>query len=141
MKRQKGRLQNRTFGLLEALAKLPSRDITGTRPLVPVQAAIPVSDNIVVLTATSGDQLSAYDPNGQPDLLTYFLLKGLKGEADIDGDSRHLPRTLQLVQGAPRGVDVGGNGRFLEDRIGAGAQIRALAEGGGVLSRQPRERV
>ena len=42
------------------------------------------SDKMTVFTSTSGDQLSNWYPAMRQSLYTYFFLKGLKGEADID---------------------------------------------------------
>ena len=41
---------------------------------------------MVVLAASASDQMSTYHPDGKHGLLTYFLLKGLRGEADADKD-------------------------------------------------------
>lgn len=88
--------------LYETLAKLPAAEVTvaldacfsgaggrsvlakGARPLVHSQGQTPTSPNIVVLSAASGDQISTYYPEAQHGLMTYFLLKGLRGAADAD---------------------------------------------------------
>lgn len=88
--------------LYDTLAKLPAAEIViamdacfsgaggrsvlakGARPLVHSQVQKLAAPNIVVLSASSGDQISTYYPDGQHGLLTYFLLKGLRGAADSD---------------------------------------------------------
>ncbi len=42
------------------------------------------SEKITVFTSSTGDQLSNWYPDMRQSLYTYFFLKGLKGEADID---------------------------------------------------------
>jgi hypothetical protein len=61
----------------------------GARPLVMNlgQELKPIK-NMAALTASSGDEISStYDEKGHG-LFTYFLLKGLKGDGDINGDSK-----------------------------------------------------
>jgi len=57
------------------------------RPLVMnLQGSLSLSRNITVLSASSGDQISAtYDEKGHG-LFTYFLLKGIKNEDVIKPD-------------------------------------------------------
>ena len=92
--------------LYEGLSKLPSRDVTvaldacfsgaggrsvlakGARPLVQMGAPVPAGDNLVILTASGPDQISTFHEEGRHGLLTYFLLKGLRGEGDSDKDGR-----------------------------------------------------
>ena len=87
--------------LYDDLSRLPTKDVTvvldscfsgaggrsvlaaGIRPLVNVKLAAP-GDNMVVLSAAQGDQISTYYPEAQHGLFTYFLLKGLRGAADRD---------------------------------------------------------
>ncbi len=91
--------------LYAALDKLPTRDITvvldscfsgaggrsviakGMRPMViSVENPVIASGKAMVLAASSGDQVSStYDDKGHG-LLTYFFLKGLQGEADLNKD-------------------------------------------------------
>ncbi|OGR90213.1 MAG: hypothetical protein A2V88_11290 [Elusimicrobia bacterium RBG_16_66_12] len=91
--------------LYETLAKLPTKRVTvvldscfsgqgqrsllaqGARPLVnAVKTEAGMGANTVTLTAAGGNQISTYLQDAQHGLLTYFLLKGLKGAADADGD-------------------------------------------------------
>lgn len=93
--------------LYAGLAQLPTHDVTvvldscfsgaggrsvlakGARPMV-VTAEDPLtaSGKTVVLAAAGGSQISTSYPDGQHGLLTYFLLKGLRGAADSDHDGR-----------------------------------------------------
>lgn len=88
------------------LAKLPSRDVTvvldacfsgrgsrsvikkGARPLILKVSKETAGENTVTLSATGNDQISTYYPDGRHGLLTYYLLKGLRGKADSDADGR-----------------------------------------------------
>ncbi|MBI5886258.1 MAG: ankyrin repeat domain-containing protein [Deltaproteobacteria bacterium] len=94
--------------LYDALGKLPAKNIVvamdscfsgaggrsviakGARPLV-MNLDKDVKSlpwNMTVLSASSGDEISStYDEKGHG-LFTYFFLKGLKGEADANGDNR-----------------------------------------------------
>ncbi len=61
----------------------------GARPMmVKIKGPIMASKKIAVLSASSGNQISStYDEKGHG-LFTYFMLKGLKGEGDANGDGR-----------------------------------------------------
>ncbi len=91
--------------LYASLEKLPAKDIVvvldscfsgaggrsvlakGSRPLViTMDNPMLASGNITVLAASAGDQISStFDEKGHG-LLTYFFLKGLHGEGDLDQD-------------------------------------------------------
>ena len=53
-------------------------------------------ENTVVLTASGGNQVSSGYPEKSHGLFTYFLLKGLQGEADANGDRRVTMQELFL---------------------------------------------
>lgn len=91
--------------LYAQLNKLPAREVVvlldscfsgsggrsviakGMRPIVlSVENPLLAGGKAVVLAASKGDQVSStYDPKGHG-LLTYFFLKGLRGEADSNKD-------------------------------------------------------
>jgi hypothetical protein len=91
--------------LYEQLAKLPAKEVVvmldscfsgaggrsviakGMRPMgLSAETPVEAKGKTVVLAASSGDQVSStYDKNGHG-LFTYFLLKGLQGEADGNKD-------------------------------------------------------
>lgn len=91
--------------LYAALEKLPAKEITvvldscfsgaggrsviakGLRPMViSVENPIIATGKTIVLAASAGDQVSStYEEKGHG-LLTYFFLKGLQGEGDINKD-------------------------------------------------------
>lgn len=59
----------------------------GARPLVSVRdESSAIGRNTVVLAATGGSQISTFYPDGRHGLMTYYLLKGLKGAADLKHD-------------------------------------------------------
>ncbi|MFH1725395.1 MAG: PorV/PorQ family protein [Elusimicrobiota bacterium] len=61
----------------------------GTRPIVPViEDPVLASGKIAVLSAASGTQMSGTFEEKQHGLMTYYLLRGLQGEADADQDKR-----------------------------------------------------
>ena len=60
----------------------------GARPLVMTMDKSVIPSNIAVLSAASGEQISStYEEKGHG-LFTYFMLKGLKGEGDTNGDGK-----------------------------------------------------
>ena len=91
--------------LYAALDKLPAKDITvvldscfsgaggrsvlakGARPMgLSIENATLASGKTVVLAASGGDQISnSFEEKGHG-LLTYYFLKGLQGEADVNKD-------------------------------------------------------
>ncbi|MBI5624985.1 MAG: caspase family protein [Elusimicrobia bacterium] len=97
--------------LYEALSSLPAAEVTvvldacfsgrgdrsvlakGARPLVNVKAA-DAGSNTVVLSAAGADQISTLHPEAEHGMLTYFLLKALRGEADKDRDGRVTTREI-----------------------------------------------
>lgn len=107
--------------LHETLAKLPAKEVTlvldacfsgaggrsviakGTRPLVNRVETGSAGPNTVVLTASGGDQISTFYPDGEHGLLTYYLLKGLRGEADSDKDG--AVTTVELFGFVQPGVE------------------------------------
>ncbi len=97
--------------MYEELARLNARSVTvfldacfsgGTREnqmlladarpvLIKVKNPILLSDKLVVFSASSGSEISSGYPDMKHGLFTYFLLKGLRGEADGNRD-----RTLTI---------------------------------------------
>ena len=61
--------------------------VQGARPaLIHVENVKPPSGTIVSFNATSTGELSNAYPEKEHGLFTYYLLRGLKGEADTDDD-------------------------------------------------------
>jgi hypothetical protein len=99
--------------LYDVLAALPAKEVVvmldscfsgaggrsviakGMRPMVlSVENPVLAKGKVMVLAASGGSQVSStYDQKGHG-LLTYFFLKGLKGEADQNRDSRIELREL-----------------------------------------------
>lgn len=93
--------------LYETLSKLPAKDIIvfldscfsgapgrsvlqkGARPMViSVENPLLASGNVIVLAASTGNQISSDYDRSEHGLFTYYLLKGLRGAADQDQDQR-----------------------------------------------------
>lgn len=91
--------------LYASLAELPAKEIIvtldscfsgaggrsviakGARPLVmSIESPVTIKANMVVFAAASGGQISTFYEKAGHGLFTYFFLKGLKGEADMDKD-------------------------------------------------------
>ena len=98
--------------LYESLGRLPTGDVfvaldscfsgaggrsliaKGTRPLITVDQSSRLASNMVLLAAAGPEQISTSEPEAEHGLLTYFLLKGLRGAADADADGRLTTREL-----------------------------------------------
>jgi hypothetical protein len=61
-------------------------------PVASVSEEVPV--NSLVMAAAKSNQLACWYPDKGHSLFTYFLLKGLKGEADLNKDGRIVVREL-----------------------------------------------
>jgi hypothetical protein len=91
--------------LYETLGKLPAKSITvvmdscfsgaggrsviqkGARPmLIKVENPLMASQNMVVISAAAGNQISNAMPEKRHGLFTYYFLKGLQGDADANKD-------------------------------------------------------
>lgn len=93
--------------LYEQLGKLPAQEILvvldscfsgsggrsviakGARPMViSIENPVLAGDKIVVLTASSASQISSTYDQKNHGLFTYFFLKGLQGEGDVNRDGK-----------------------------------------------------
>jgi uncharacterized caspase-like protein len=63
--------------------------LAGARPVfIDAKGPGPLPPNVTVLSAAAGNQLSGAWPEQKHGLFSYFLMKGLSGEADRDADHR-----------------------------------------------------
>ncbi len=62
--------------------------ITDSRPITIVPIVDHLSDKMSILTSTSDTQTSGAIKEQEHGLFTYFLLKGLRGNADVDKDKK-----------------------------------------------------
>jgi hypothetical protein len=91
--------------LYDTLGKLPAKNVTvimdscfsgaggrsviakGSRPmLIQVENPLMATQNMVVISAAAGNQISSAYPQKRHGLFTYYFLKGLQGAADSDKD-------------------------------------------------------
>ena len=79
----------------------------GGRPIGIVPLAPPVPERVTVLAAADRDQTSSSSSDRQHGLFSYVLMKGLRGEADLDGDRR---------------LTIGELARYARERVRAEAQ-------------------
>lgn len=64
-----------------------------------------VGDSCVVFTSSAGNEISSWYPEKSHGLFTYFFLKGLRGEADNNGDKKLTTQELyDYVSDKTRGV-------------------------------------
>lgn len=71
------------------------------------------SDKLTVFSASSGTQISSGYPDKKHGLFTYFLLKGLRGEADANQD-----KTLTMAELES----------YLKDNVGKAAGLLDLEQ-------------
>jgi Caspase domain len=72
--------------------------IAGVRPIgISIEDPTIVANNLAVITASGGKQFSASYPDKGHGLFTYFLLKGLRGEAKGDNDKLTLDELYDYV--------------------------------------------
>ena len=101
-------LETTAYGLnrlYQVLKELPAKQVTvvldscfsgaggrsviakGARPmLITVDSPVVSSENLTVFTAAAGNQISSAYQEKRHGLFTYFFLKGLQGEADLNKD-------------------------------------------------------
>jgi len=104
--------------LYDNLSKLPAKSITvvldscfsgntsagllfkGISALVRVEKTPSLTTgNSMVLTSTSDNQVSSWYPEKQHSLFTYFFIKGMSGEADLNGDRKITAAELKEYVG------------------------------------------
>jgi len=77
---------------LDACFTGQSRDekllIEKARPVIIRESDLQADEKITVISASSGSQISSAMQNGNHGIFTYFLLKGLRGEADKNKDKK-----------------------------------------------------
>jgi hypothetical protein len=63
--------------------------ISNASPIyVRVENPLMVDNKSILFLSSEGDQVSNWYPEKRQSMFTYFFLKGLKGEADVDGDGK-----------------------------------------------------
>ena len=62
--------------------------LADARPIaiVPVESTVP--ENFTVFSASSGSEISGSLPEADHGLFSYFLMKGLEGDADANNDNK-----------------------------------------------------
>ena len=60
--------------------------LAGARPVFMEVDELKVSGNLTVFSAASGRQISSAWPEKKHGLFSYFLMKGMRGDADVNGD-------------------------------------------------------
>jgi hypothetical protein len=75
--------------------------VAGVRPgLLKVRDPLLLSKKIIVMAAAKGNQLSNYYKERRQGLFTYYLLRGMTGDADTNGDKKIQIRELsKYVEG------------------------------------------
>jgi uncharacterized caspase-like protein len=87
-----GRLNARTTTVfLDACFSGANREseilLAGARPVF-IEVEASAAGNVTVFSAAGGKEISSAWPEKKHGLFSYFLMKGMKGEADINGDKK-----------------------------------------------------
>ena len=87
-----GRLNARTTTVfLDACFSGANREseilLAGARPVF-IEVEASAAGNVTVFSAAGGKEISSAWPEKKHGLFTYFLMKGMKGEADTNGDKK-----------------------------------------------------
>lgn len=156
--------------LYAVLRKLPAKSITvflescfsgfsdngtlvkGASPaLLKVESPVFSAPNALVLTASANTQIASWHEEAQHGLFTYYLLKGLQGEADADANrtvtgtelaafvERQVSRHARRDRGREQTPQVGGGAkaRAVATLTGQFAELDALATVGGAPAAAP----
>lgn len=99
--------------------------IASARPILMVSKDTDVPAGVIVHSAAGGDQLSSSLKGARHGLFSYFLMRGLGGEADADGDRRITDAEIYAYVGEriPRQAAT----------LGRGQTPQLAGEGAGVL--------
>ncbi|MGC9362672.1 MAG: caspase family protein, partial [Candidatus Syntrophosphaera sp.] len=62
--------------------------LAGAKPVFISPELPSVADNVTVFSAATGSQIASSYPDMQHGLFSYYLMKGLRGEADADGNKK-----------------------------------------------------
>ncbi len=68
--------------------------LTGVRPITIVESDINFPQNYTIFSASSGNEFSNSLPEAEHGLFSFYLMKGLEGEADINRDSKISAKEL-----------------------------------------------
>jgi len=73
--------------------------------IIDVSNPLAVNENAIVITSSAGDEISSWYPDKKHGLFTYFFLKGLRGEADNNGNKTITGKELyQYISDKTNGV-------------------------------------
>ena len=92
-------------------------------PELPVAAS-----NVSIFSAASGNQIASSYPDMQHGLFSYYLMKGLRGEADANGDKKITQLELNLYLGEHVGSMARRMGREQDPQLQSGDHNRVLLQ-------------
>ncbi|MCB5224826.1 MAG: caspase family protein [Candidatus Cloacimonadaceae bacterium] len=87
-----------------------------------------VAPNVTVFSAASGNQIASSYPDMQHGLFTYYLMKGLRGEADTNGDRKITQLELNLYLGEHVGSMARRLGREQDPQLQSGDHNKVLLQ-------------
>ena len=62
--------------------------IVGARPIAPKISAYSYPQNFTVISASANDQISSASPDLKHGIFSYYLMKGMEGDADLNKDGK-----------------------------------------------------
>jgi hypothetical protein len=69
--------------------------VAGSRPIAPKISANSYPPNFTVISASSNDQISSASPELKHGIFSYFLMKGMEGDADLSKDGKITAAEMQ----------------------------------------------
>lgn len=69
--------------------------IAGARPIAPKISANSYPQNFTVISASANDQISSASPDLKHGIFSYYLMKGMEGDADLNKDSKITVAEMQ----------------------------------------------
>jgi uncharacterized caspase-like protein len=69
--------------------------IAGARPIAPKISTNSDPQNFTVISASANDQISSASPDLKHGIFSYYLMKGMEGDADLNKDSKITVAEMQ----------------------------------------------
>lgn len=102
--------------------------LAGAKPVFISPELPSVAANVSVFSAASGSQIASSYPDMQHGLFSYYLMKGLRGEADANGDKKITQAELNSYLGENVGSKARRMGREQDPQLQSGDPDRVLVQ-------------
>ncbi len=102
--------------------------LAGAKPVFISPELPSVAANVTVFSAASGSQIASSYPDMQHGLFSYYLMKGLRGEADANSDKKITQSELNSYLGDNVGSRARRMGREQDPQLQSGEPDRVLVQ-------------